>query len=109
LQNKDEKEIKEASESYFYFKNNYKVDDDSAQAEVSKFIIHPDWDPNEKPYTADIAIAVLKEPIELSNEIRHVCLSTSSDLIQKFSRKNASVYGWGLTEELRAVTELRHV
>ncbi len=90
-------------------KNDYSKVDDSPDADVSEFIIHPDWDPLDSHYTADIAIAVLKEPIELSDEIHHVCLNTPSDPIQSFAGRNASVYGWGLTEELKLVTELRHV
>ncbi len=100
---------KKASESYFYFKNDYDADDESTKAEVSEFIVHPDWDPEEKCYTADIAIAVLKEPMKLTNKIRHVCLNTPSNPIQNFAGRNASVYGWGLTEELETVSELHHV
>ncbi len=109
--------IKEASESYFYFKNDYyeedyddseEVEDDPAKAEVSEFIIHPYWDPADSHYT-DIAIAVLKEPVKLTNKIRHVCLNTPSDPIQSLAGKNASVYGWGLTENLKLFTELQEV
>ncbi len=100
---------KEAFESYFYFKNDYNVEDDSAKAVVSEFIVHPDWDPEEKPYTADIAIAVLKKPIQISQEIRHVCLNTPADPIQSFAGRNGAVYGWGLTEDLEIVNQLRHV
>jgi secreted trypsin-like serine protease len=109
LQNKNEKDTKEVSGAYFYFKDNYDTDDESANAYVSKFIVHPDWDPDDSHYTADIAIAVLKEPLSLTNEVRHVCLNTPSDPIQSFTGRNGSVYGWGLTEELKTVFELRHV
>jgi hypothetical protein len=110
LQDKQKEEAKEASRSYFYFKDNHNnTADESAKAEVSEFIVHPDWDPKEAHYTADIAIAVLKEPVKITNKIRYVCLNTPSDPIQNFAGKNASVYGWGLTEDLELVTELRHV
>jgi hypothetical protein len=92
-----------------FFDNDYDEDDVSAGADVSEFIIHPDWDPEDSHYTADIAIAVLKEPVELSNKIRHVCLNTPADPIQSFAGRNGSVYGWGLTEELETVSKLRHV
>jgi hypothetical protein len=107
LQEKENKQVKEASGSYFYFKDNYDEDDDSAKADVSEFIIHPDWDPQDTHYAADIAIAIFKKPIELSNQIHYVCLNTPSDPIQSFAGRNGSVYGWGLTEELETVTELR--
>jgi hypothetical protein len=111
LQNKRQEKAKNASDTYFYFKNDYDTDDDSANAYVSKFIVHPDWDPEDSHFAADIAIAVLKEPLNLTDEVRHVCLNTPSDPIQSFAGRNASVYGWGLTEDLEAepVTELRHV
>ncbi len=109
LQNKKQTWTRLASESYFYFKNDYDSDDESAKADVSEFIIHPDWDPDDIHYTADIAIAVLKEPVKLSNKIRHVCLNTPSDPIQSFAGRNASVYGWGLTEDLEIVSELRQL
>jgi hypothetical protein len=117
LQNKKQIEIKEAHGSYFYFKNDYDVEDyedseevvDPAKAEVSEFIIHPDWDPQDSHYDADIAIAVLKKPMKITKKIRHVCLNTPSDPIKSFAGRSGSVYGWGLTEELKLVTELRHV
>jgi hypothetical protein len=107
LQDKQQKDVKEAPESYFYFNDDYNVD--SAKARISEFIVHPDWDPEDTHYTADIAIAVLEKPVKLTNEIRHVCLNTPSDPIQNFAGKNASVYGWGLTEELEYVSQLRDV
>jgi secreted trypsin-like serine protease len=109
LQDKQQEKAKNASESNFYFKDDHKnTDDESTKAEVSEFIIHPDWDPKDTHYDADIAIAVLKEPIKITNEIRHVCLNTPSHPIQNFAGR-AVVYGWGLTEDLELVTELRHV
>jgi hypothetical protein len=47
--------------------------------------------------------------VELSNEVRHVCLNTPANPIQSFAERNATVYGWGLTEELKLVTQLRDV
>ncbi len=109
MQNKKETRIKVASKSYFYFKNDYDTDDDSAKADVSEFIIHPDWDSKDTHFAADIAIAVLKEPIKLSNEIKHVCLNTPADPIQSFAGSNAKVYGWGFTEDFEYDTRLRDV
>jgi hypothetical protein len=63
LQDKKEKWIKEASDSFFIFKNDYDVDHETsrAKADVSEFIVHPDWNPQDSHYSADIAIAVLKK------------------------------------------------
>jgi secreted trypsin-like serine protease len=114
VQDKNQKWTKHALDSYFYFKNDYDTDDDDdyddpENVNVAQFIIHPDWDPEDEHYTADIAIAVLKQPIELSNEIRHVCLNTPADPIRNFAGRSGKVFGWGLTEELKTVSKLRHV
>jgi secreted trypsin-like serine protease len=109
LQDKKQTWTRQASESYFFFKNDYNDLDESVQFKVSEFIVHPDWDPEDTHYDADIAIAVLEEPIELSNEIRHVCLNTPTNPIQSLAARNASVYDWGLTEDLEFVSQLRHV
>jgi hypothetical protein len=85
LQDKQQKDVKEAPESYFYFNDDYNVD--SAKVEVSEFIVHPDWDPEDTHYTADIAIAVLEKPVKLTNKIRHVCLNTPLRSDQKFCWK----------------------
>ncbi len=107
MQDKQQKDVKEAPESSFYFNDDYNVD--SSKADVSEFIVHPDWDPKDSHYTADIAIAVLEKSMKVSNKIRHVCLNTPADPIQNFAGRNASVYGWGLTEELEYISQLRHV
>jgi hypothetical protein len=109
VQDKKQTWTRHAVESYFYFKNDYDdSDDDSAQAYVSEFIVHPDWNTEEIPYRADIAIAVLKESLEFSIEIGYVCLNTPSDPIQNLAGRNGKVYGWGLTEDLKFVSQLRH-
>jgi hypothetical protein len=82
---------------------------DPAKAEVSEFIVHPDWDPEHTHYAADIAIAVLKKPVKITNKIRHVCLNTPADPIQSLAGQNAKVYGWGLTEKLETATVLHEV
>ncbi len=109
LQDKRQTWIRNALDSYFFFKNDHNLDDDSAKADVSEFIIHPDWDPEDSHYTADIAIAVLKEPLKITDEVRHVCLNTPSEPIQSFVGRSGKVYGWGLTEELQFDSKLRHV
>ncbi len=114
LQGKKQANIKHVLDSYFYFKDDYDTDDEAENVDVSEFIVHPDWDPEDTHYTADIAIAVLKKPVELTDEVRHVCLNTPLDPIQSFAGRSGMVYGWGLTEfekemKARSNTKLRHV
>ncbi len=109
IQDKRKRTAIEATESYFALRNDYSKVDDSPDADVSEFIVHPDWDPEDGHFTADIAIAILKKPIELTDEIHHVCLNTPSDPIQSFVGRNGSTFGWGLTEDLELDTILRDV
>ncbi len=109
LQDKGQKVVKNAFESHIIFQNDHSAANDSAKGEVSEFIIHPDWDPKDSHYTADIAIAVLKKPLKLSDDIQYVCWNTPSHPIQDFAGKNGIVYGWGLTEEFKTVSKLRQV
>jgi hypothetical protein len=109
VQNKGQENARAVSGSYFYFKDNYDDDDETAKSDVSEFIIHPDWDPKDSHYRADIAIAVLKEPITLSNEIQPVPLNNPSNPIQSLVGRNGIICGWGLTEDLELYSELREV
>ncbi len=115
MQDKEQKWTRNPLDSHFNFKNDQaqNIDDDSTKAQISEFIIHPDWDPKDSHYNADIAIAVLEKPIKLSLEIRHVCLNTPSNPIQSLAGRSGTVYGWGLTEDLEEdlapVSQLRHV
>ncbi len=114
LLDKKQTDARVATESFFYFGNDHDeigaVKNDPAKADVSEFIVHPDWDPQDTHYDADIAIAVLKKPLNLTNEIRHVCLNTPADPIQNFAGRESKVYGWGYTEKIfKPVRELRHV
>jgi hypothetical protein len=107
IQNKREKQADSATDADILFKNDYY----DKMGLISKFIVHPDWDPKDSHYEADIAVAVLTERRNLTDVIRHVCLNTPSNPIQSFAGKIAEVYGWGLTKELASGlgSELRHV
>jgi hypothetical protein len=81
--------------------------------EVSDIIVHPDWDILTQPYKADIAIAILKEPVNFSSDITNICLNSPLKPVDNFFiGKNGTVCGWGHSEfsgskhvdELRAVT-----
>jgi hypothetical protein len=100
------------SKSEFRFYRDDDHDDDEVdywRFGVSEYFIHPDWNPEDEQYAADIAIVELQRNIRLSKKIRHVCLNTPSEPIQSFAERKASLYGWGLTKDLGFVKELRHV
>lgn len=90
--------------SFFVFENNHAFGD---KAKIADFIIHPDWNPQDSHFRADIAIAGLKKPIKFSTKVHHVCLN--SNPIQNFVGQNGSVSGWGYTENFERLARLRHV
>jgi hypothetical protein len=94
----------------FVFQDNLD-DDEPTEFEVSEMIVHPDWDTLKKPYEADIAIAILKEPVEFSSNVTNICLnSPSTPVDDNFVGQNGFVAGWGHTEEIfQRVDELRAV
>ncbi len=74
-------------ELFFRFQNN--LDDRSM---VSEIIVHPDWDALTKPYEADIAIAILKEPVEFSTHVTNICLNSPTNSVDdNFIGKKAFV------------------
>jgi hypothetical protein len=107
IQNKGEKQADNAFDAGIIFENDLY----DKMADISKFIVHPDWDPEDEHYTADIATAVLTECRNLTETIGHVCLNTPSNPIQSFAGKTAVVFGWDLMEksELRMESELHHI
>ncbi len=65
---------------------------------VSKFILHNDWNPFRKVYDADIALAVLAFPLELTRYIHPICLPSPKENSIDLVSKIGTVAGWGLTK-----------
>lgn len=59
---------------------------------VWEFILHPDWKFDEDKFNADIAIAVLKDPVGFSNQIQPVCLPVARS---QAPVGRGYVIGWG--------------
>jgi secreted trypsin-like serine protease len=95
--------------SIFKFKDNW--GDDGTEYNISEIIVHPDWDTLTKTYEADIAIAILKEPVEFSSNVTNICLNSPSKTVEEFFVGQIGVVaGWGHTEEsFKTVNELRAV
>jgi hypothetical protein len=96
--------------SYFLFQDNWD-DENGTEFSISEIIVHPDWDTLTKPYEADIAIAILKEPVELSSNLTNICLNSPSKSVDdNFIGQRGIVAGWGHTEfRFEPVEELRAV
>lgn len=78
--------------------NQYSGWDSKVHVNVSKIIIHPNWDIYSKNYLGDLAIAVLESPVKISHGISPICLNTKANPIDAFIGRNATVAGWGLYE-----------
>ncbi len=88
----------QAELSFFRFQDN--LYDEGPEYYISEIIVHPDWDTLTKPYEADIAIAILKKPVEFSSNVRNICLNSPSRPVDdNFIGWNATVGGWGPTED----------
>lgn len=64
----------------------------SKPAFAREIILHPDWDFRHHKYDADIAIVILTEPNEFSDQVQPICLpaSTNQDVVGR-----GVVVGWG--------------
>lgn len=87
------------NECYFLLgKSNLKINEPgSTNSSVSNLISHPDWNPWAPESEADIAIAVLTEPVVYSNFIGSICLYR--DKFERLHNKKATVCGWGTTRQ----------
>ena len=50
----------------------------SIKSDIKRIILNPAWNPKEVRFDADIAILVLRDPIEYSEVIQPVCLPNPS-------------------------------
>jgi len=71
-----------------------RIERGSLQREIDAIHVHPDWRAFTEKFDADIAVLVLKSPVDYTNNIQPICLPASSDPIGK----TGTVVGWGLSE-----------
>jgi hypothetical protein len=111
LIDKDEYEEKKPESCYFFIGNDLTVIEGAAKVNISKFFIHPDWATDDNQRHADLAIALLAEPVEFSSDVNHVCLNSPETPVSNLAGSNATVIGWGFTEFslVAAVKHLRQV
>jgi hypothetical protein len=86
----------------FYFQNDLSTL--SFETRIFEIILHPDWNTQNRAFKADIAIAVLTEPLELTNEINHICLNAQPNSVRTLIGQNATIAGWGHTEASKGKT-----
>lgn len=60
----------------------------------SEILLHPDWNPNNQKYDADIAAIILDDEVPYTKYIRPVCLPPN-----EIVAKEGYVIGWGKSED----------
>jgi hypothetical protein len=80
-------------------------------SKVSELILHPQWNSKSEKYENDIAIAVLKETISFTPEVRKICFNTPNQPVENFESQNATVAGWGYPDPgtTQTILDLREV
>ena len=63
-------------------------------ASLSKITIHPEWNPFNQRYDADIAVLIMEDEILYTKYIRPICLS-----LTELAAKEGYVTGWGKSED----------
>lgn len=59
-----------------------------------KILIHPDWNPSNRRYDADIAALIVEDEVPYTSYIRPICLPTN-----ELNAKEGYVTGWGESED----------
>ena len=83
-------------------KHNLNIQDEigSATYKVWTVIVHPDWDPINFSFDADVALIVLRKPVELILDLVQIIgLSRSSEELTG----SGTVVGWGKSERSEAI------
>lgn len=79
----------------------------SLEADISDILVHPDWNPFDVSFNADIAVLTLKHQIIFTSLIQPVCLP---DVDQDAFNVQGTVVGYGITEDsISHVSRQRHV
>lgn len=63
---------------------------------AKSFKVHPDWNPNDIKYDADIALIQMDSPVKYSKFIRPICLWSGDPDINKVVGQTGIVVGWGI-------------
>lgn len=64
------------------------------------FKVHPDWNPNDNKYDADIALIKMEQAVRYSKYIRPICLWNGPEDINSVVGQVGIVAGWG--EKMRS-------
>lgn len=78
---------------------------ENGRVNIKEIFVRPDL--SEINFEADIAIAVLEESIEVSENIRHICLNKQP--IESFVGQDAIVVGWKLAKNNENSTQMEEV
>lgn len=100
VQNKLETESRKSDRSFFLLgKLKLLVEDKNfVLTGVEQLEMHPDWDPNDERYDADLAVAILTRTIPVSKFIKPICLWAPTISYDDLIGVDGVIAGWGETE-----------
>lgn len=102
IQNKGESRPRRAEQATFYIgKHNLNLLNEPGYVSsgAAQFNVHPNWNPNDNRYDADIAVVILLQSVRFSQYIVPICLwQTTVTSSQDVVDKTGTVVGWGKTE-----------
>lgn len=102
VQAKGGQSLRRAEEATFYLGKHNILELNSEQnfvvSGVSQLIVHPEWNPRDDKYDADIAIAVLLRTIEFTKFVKPICLWSSTSSYADIVGQTGYIAGWGKTE-----------
>lgn len=97
VRSKKESYTRKAEEATFYIgKHNLESlngEQNYIVSGVTQLIVHPNWDPNDDKYDADIAVAVLLRKVPFSKFVKPICLWTATNSYQDLVGKKGIVAG----------------
>lgn len=72
---------------------------------VDQFFVHPDWKVDDNSFDADISVAILTRTISFNAFIKPICLWTTTASFDDIIGKKGTIVGWGKTEESAVPSE----
>lgn len=100
IQNKGDYERRKATSAQFTIGKNdldSHTERNYVTSRASQLIIHPQWNPRDTRFDADLALAVLIKPIAFTKFIKPICLWTATPSYNDLVGRGGIVVGWGKT------------
>lgn len=100
IQNKGDFERRKAASALFTIGRNdldSNLEKNYITSRVSQLVTHPQWNPRDTRFDADLALAILTKPIRFTKFIKPICLWTATPSYNDLVGRAGIVVGWGKT------------